>query len=293
MKVKKLEEQMNMLPKAALIAISQAIDKKQLDQAILNTKNLGYKPVYSKKVLSKFLFYAGSQKERVQQINDAFKNPEIKVIFAIRGGHGAVHVLENLNWDLIKKNPKSIVGYSDLTILLNYVYQITGKIQYHGPNLHLKFPKEDKSFFCLSNTLKQIPSNFSIKKSEILVEGKAKGIIVGGNLALLIRSLGTKYEIDTNNKILFIEAMDKFPAWIYDSLLQLKLAGKFNNCKGVILGDFLDCLDYEIYVDEFFKDFKIPIIKNQKFGHKLPNYTIPIGGNCLIDTQTKKWSIIQ
>jgi muramoyltetrapeptide carboxypeptidase len=279
--------------KVALIAISRSIGKKRLNDSIKNCKLLGYYPIYHSNVLNKFLFYAGKAKERADQIQWAFENSNIDVIFTIKGGHGVVHTLEHLDYEKIKSNYKPLVGFSDMTILLNYLYQKIGVITFHGPHMSQDISKCKMTYECLINTLEKIPSIFKIKPEDIIFEGKAKGKIVGGNIALIIRSMGTKYEINTNNKIIFLEAVDKFHAWIYDSLYQLYISKKLEKCKGIILGEFKQCKDAEKYIFEFFKEYniKIPIIKNQKFGHGFPNCTIPIGGDCIIDTKKGYWKV--
>ena len=179
-----------------------------------------------------------------------------------------------------------------MTILLNYLYQRIGKIVYHGPTFQKDF-KKDKTIDVMISLINKKLLNFFLKKEDILVEGKSKAPIVGGNIALLIRSLKTKYEIKTRNRVLFLEAWQKDPAWIFDSLWQLKQAKKFDKCRGVILGNFKECGDSLPYLIAFFKNFKIPVILNQKFGHDFPNYTIPIGGICEINTQKQLLKIKQ
>ena len=278
---------------ASIIAISQRISENELQQALDRTKALGYEVVYDPEICDDFFIYAGSIYQRTQELHKAFLDTRSTIIFSVRGGHGVNHLLSELDMKMIKKHCKSIVGYSDLTILLNYLYQHTGQIMYHGPNLLKTFPAGDRSTQCLSDALAGKKLMFNINSEDILISGTAKGVIVGGNLALLIRSLGTPYENGTANKILFIEAADKDPWWIYDSLMQLQQAGKFKTCKGVILGHFTNCSDHEAYMIEFFRAFEIPIIYRQKFGHGVPNYTIPIGGMCTIDSERLVWSIRQ
>lgn len=133
----------------------------------------------------------------------------------------------------------------------------------------------------------------AFEDKNVLIQGKAEGRIIGGNLELLGRSLGTPFEIDTEDTILFLEDY-KMKAWrIFDILWQLKTSGKFDKIRGVILGSFLKCReDIDSYLIEFFKDFNIPIIMHQEIGHSEPNITIPIGEKCIIDTTSLKWSIL-
>lgn len=279
--------------KGFLIAPSQYITAKDLEFALQRMTTLGYEPQFLPTITNEYFIYAGTVKKRVDEIHQAFKSKEAKIIFAVRGGHGLNQLLPYLDKNLIKENCKPIVGYSDITILLNYVYQLTGKIMYHGPNLWKPFPENDTSTEYLLDAIAGKDLRYQFSKNDVLVAGVAEGIIVGGNLALLIRSMGTPFEIQTDNKIIFLEATDKDPWWLYDSLEQLKQGKKFTTAKAIILGSFNNCPEHEAYLFDFFKDFKIPIIMRQNFGHKLPNHTIPIGGLCNLNTDQEYWTIRQ
>lgn len=279
------------MPKAAIVVSSFRISKKSLKKAIARVKNLGYEPVYDKNVCERLLDYGGSISKRVNELHSAFSNPEIEVVFEARGGFGCNHLLDHIDYDLIKEASKPLVGYSDITILHNAFYQKTGNIMLHGPNLLKEFPIDDYSTYYLLKAIRKEKLVYGFSEDDIHVPGKAKGTLVGGNVHLLVRTLGTKYEIDTADKIVFMEALNKKGAWLYDSLWQMKQAGKFDSVKGIILGDFKGCSKYKEYLAEFFRGFSVPVIFNQKFGHSLPNYTMPVGGMCELDTSAGKYVI--
>jgi muramoyltetrapeptide carboxypeptidase len=279
---------------AFLIAISKSVNSAN----VLNSKKIlndwGFKVKYSKNITSKYLGYAGKPNERAEQINKAYSEKNVDVIFSLMGGMGAVHVADKINYDSIKKTNKVLVGYSDITLLLNYINRKTGKRCIHGPNLGKTIEEYNKkTISCLFDVLDGKNYNVKINKKDIYKGGIAKAPIVGGNIRLLVRSLGTKYEIETNGKIVFLEAIDKNEQWIFDMLWQMKLAGKFDNVEGIMLGYFTNCgKEIEKYLKEFFKDFQIPIVMNQPFGHEEPNLSIPIGEKCIIDTERGCWRII-
>lgn len=276
---------------AFLIAISRAINENDLDNAKKILKELGFSVNYNSNIISKYLGYAGKPSERIKQINDAYSNNN--VIFSVMGGRGAIHTLEGLDFEIIKNSNSILIGYSDLTILLNFLSQKYGKRCLHGPNLGKSIEVFDKkTISCLFDAIDKKDYQVAFKEKDIFKKGFSKAPIVGGNLALILRSLGTPYEIETDGKIIFIEAVDKNEQWIFDSLWQLKLAGKFDNIRGIILGYFTNCgEDIDEYLKEFFKDFKCPIVMNQPIGHEEPNLTIPIGEHCIIDTKNKFWKI--
>jgi muramoyltetrapeptide carboxypeptidase len=274
-----------------LIAISRAIKQRDFENAkkILNQWNFNVNS--NSNIISDYLGYSGNPKERAHQLNEAFKSGGN--IFSVMGGMGAVHILKYLDLDLISESDSILIGYSDLTILLNFLNESLGKRCLHGPNLGKDIKEFDKkTIICLFDAINKKNYQVRIKEKDIVVSGKSKAKICGGNLALIQRSLATPYEIDTDNKIIFMEAVDKDPQWVFDTFWQLKLAGKFDNVKGVILGHFTRCGEnIDKYLKEFFKDFKCPIIMNQPIGHEEPNLTISIGEKCIINTDKLFWGI--
>ena len=166
----------------------------------------------------------------------------------------------------------------------------------HGPNIGNKLLDETKnrrkSLEYLKKAVNKENYRIKVNKKHILVNGYVEAPIYGGNLSLMVRTLGTPYEINTNNKILFIEQNIYTSRMIFDHLWQMKLAGKFDKVKGIILGNFRKAgKDINEYLIEFFKEFKIPIIYNQKIGHIHPNISIPLGEKCIINTEKKCWEI--
>ncbi len=280
-----------MVKNAFLISTSGRINKKNLSFAKKRLKNLGFKTFYRKDILSKHLSYAGDYRRRSQEINEAYSSSS-RIIFAVLGGAGAIHLLSCLDYNLIKKSKKVLVGFSDVTILLNSIYQNTGARCLHGPNIGKSHKFDKKTVNCLIDVMNKKNYRVVFKEKDIFCEGKVKAPIVGGNLELLGRSLGTPFEINTNGKILFLEDYDMKSWRVFDILWQLKLSGKFKKVKGILLGNFTECgKEINEYLKEFFRDFKCPVVMNQPFGHEEPNLTIPIGENCIINTEKKFWGI--
>jgi muramoyltetrapeptide carboxypeptidase len=277
-----------------LIAPSRKCDKILLDRSVKVLQEMGFEPKYREDIISEFLgYYAGTPNRRALELNEALLDKGSSIVFCVRGGMGAVHILDKLDYEKISKVKKVFVGYSDITILLNVLYSRSNVRCFHGLNASMSFedyhPLTISTFFDAYN--KKDYSVFFYEE-DILVEGIAEAEIIGGNLSLLGRTLGTPYEFDSKDKILFLEQNSYTGRMIYDILWQLKLAGKFDNIKGVILGDFTDG-DENIpeYLSEFFRELNCPVIMNQPIGHKEPNVTIPLGENCFIDTSNKKWGI--
>ena len=251
-------------------------------------KSRGFNVVYGQSFYSKWYGFGGTDNVRAKDINDMFANPNIKAIFAVRGGYGGIRIVDKLNYDLIKKNPKIISGFSDNTTLLLAINEKTGLITFQGPmadNLKNIPPVTENAFnkAFMSNesyNLLDFDDTYSIMKN-----GRGSGKITGGNLSLVVATLGTDHEINTNEASYRIDRM----------LQQLRLAGKFDKLQGIILGDFknpkqadpTDMTIDEVFYDNFGK-LNIPIIKNFKSGHVRPFITVPIGAKAKIDTYNRQ-----
>ena len=247
----------------------------------------GFNIVYGKSFGNSWYGFGATDDVRADDINEMFSNKDIKAIFAIRGGYGTIRIVDKLDYENIKKNPKIFMGYSDITTLLLAINEKTGLVTYHGPmTVNFKdIPIEtENSFVDTIQNNKRINLLDYEKSYSIMKQGTAEGEIIGGNLSLIVASLGTKYEINTDNKILFLEETNEATYRIDRMLQQLKLAGKLDKVKGVILGDFKnakraekDDMSLDDVFWETFKNMNIPIIKNFKSGHVRPFITVPIG----------------
>lgn len=264
----------------------------------------GFKVILGDSFYQKWYNFGGSDEVRANDINDMFKNKEVKAIFSVRGGYGSIRLLDKIDFDIIKKNPKIFVGYSDITTLLMAINQETNLVTYHGP-MSSNFTNFDDitrtSFFdtIMNNKDSYELTGYPGADLKVIKSGKAEGEITGGNLSLIIASLGTKYEIDTKGKILFIEEVGEYTYRIDRMFQQLKLAGKFDDASGIILGSFTkanqeasqDMPLEEVFYDSF-KNLKKPVVSNFSSGHMRPFVTIPIGAKGRIDTDTLKIEII-
>ncbi|MEE0741893.1 MAG: LD-carboxypeptidase [Emergencia sp.] len=285
-----------------LICPSSAITTEKIGQCVKTMESLGYKVKTADNLDTDYAGYmAGTGKVRGEWINKMFADPEVKAIFCIRGGDGSSRVMEHLDYDLIRKNPKIFVGYSDVTNLHLALTQNCDLVTFHGPmvssNIISDFDEETRNSLYKAIEADEEyefenPAGFDI---QVLKEGKAAGRLTGGNLSLLSASIGTPYEMDTKGKILFIEEvcepMSKIEKWTY----HLRNAGKLNDCAGIILGQFTkvvndECPEYDVIqcMTDIFEGLDIPVIYNVQSGHGKPMMTLPMGALCTIDTQTGK-----
>jgi muramoyltetrapeptide carboxypeptidase len=275
-----------------LISPSGHLSKEKFNNSLKNLKKWGFGRIkYLKSINSKFYYYAGDYERRYNEVNQAYKDEETEIVFCARGGMGAVQLISFLDYNMIRKSGKVLIGFSDATILLNSIYQKTSLRCLHGP-MPCNKNYDRKTISCLHMALNKEDYSVRINEKDVFKEGFAKAKIVGGAIRVLVKSLGGEHEIQTSDKILFLEQNHWRGRDIYDALWQLKLAGKFKKVKGIILGYFTKCDEPVLnYLKDFFKDFKCPIIFNQPIGHKEPNLTIPIGEICIINTEKLSWQI--
>jgi muramoyltetrapeptide carboxypeptidase len=243
-------------------------------------------------------YLAGSDAERVSDLHHAFANPSVKGIFAARGGYGAQRLLPLLDYGLVRRHPKCFVGYSDVTALHSVFNGICGFVTFHAPMPLTDLCREPDGFSL--HSLKYslfgepvLPYPLLNPRNNPLVclfPGQAKGRLTGGNLSLLAASLGTAYEIDTFETILFIEEINEEPYKIDRMFLQLKLAGKFRDCSGIILGRFspVTLPGMEMAVNELLIPEGKPVLGNFCCGHGLPSHTLPLGAEVFMDASGKK-----
>lgn len=237
------------------------------------------KTLYAKE----YNLFSGTGKEKARALEELFLNNEVKMIFDISGGDLANEVLEYLDFDLIKNNPKPFFGYSDLTVILNAIYSQCGITTYNYQlrNLAGRFQKEQ---------LKNFKASFLDGKDDIFnldyqwINGNSlEGIVVGGNIRCLLKLSGTKYMPDFKDKILFLESFSGNPAKMVTYITQYKNLGVFSDIKGIILGEFTEMErdDWSPNIIEILKrvlgEINIPILKTSELGHGADAKCIPIG----------------
>jgi|SRR5579862_1135795 len=272
----------------AIVAPASNIKPELLRAGCEALSRLGYKPFYFDSILDQDLYFAGPTERRVREVEEMFLRPEVHAIVCARGGYGTNYLLKSLDISLIKAHPKIFVGYSDVTTLLTYFADAAGVITLHGPMLTKDFSHADgvemSSFqAALTGRPKWIVGAESGIRS--LRQGKAQGILYGGCLSMLAASLGTPYEIHTDDTILFIEDVAAKPFQIDRMLMQLKLAEKFENVRGIVFGEMLDCVqnqnqDYSLeeVVLRVVGDLGFPVAYGLRSGHvSRGNVTLPIG----------------
>ena len=273
-----------------VIAPASNIRRELLDAGCEALHRLGYKTLYSDSIFEQDLYFAGSVERRVRELEDMFERPEVRAIICARGGYGANYLLNAIDLKKIRSHPKIFIGYSDITTLLTHLADATGLVTFHGPMVTKDFARSDgvdpaswEGAVCgVSRWAIDTGPNSGVRP---LVEGNAEGILYGGCLSMLSASLGTPYEIHTAGSILFIEDVATKPYQIDRMLMQLKLAGKLDDIRGIVFGEMLDCVqknDQDYALPEVLLRVVgqrgIPIVCGLRSGHvSRQNVTLPIG----------------
>jgi len=281
----------------ALVAPASAVPEDRLQNALDFVRSFGLEPVVypSCYFANRDGYLAASDAQRAKDILDAFADPNIQGIWCIRGGYGSHRLLPMLDKELIRNNPKWFGGYSDVTTLHTYLNQECGLESYHCV---MPSTERNADAFTLTELKKALFGGLSGTLSypeghspHTLVPGKAGGVLCGGNLSLVIASLGTPWELDTRGKILFLEDIGEKTYRIDSMLTQLRNAGKFRDCAGIILGAWTDCEPEHpkdtLLLREVFEQLIVPAgkpaIMDVPCGHVLPTFALPLGRMCRLN----------
>ncbi len=292
--------------RVALIAPAGPVPPEKFGPAVRAVEELGLKPAVYESCRRSHGYFAGDDKLRAGDINAAFKDKSIEGVLCIRGGYGAQRLMNMIDFDMIRENPKVFCGYSDITALHIAINQFCGFVTYHTPmpSTELYAGVDDYTINRLKKVLfgakigdLQNPINMPVKT---LVGGSAKGILTGGNLSLVSSSLGTPYEIDTKDKILFLEDVGEEPYRIDRMISHLKAAGKFRDCAGIILGYYTDCnaedpkksLTLEQVFTELIAPEHKPAVMNFACGHSLPSLSLPLGMEIGLNSLSGKITVL-
>ncbi len=276
------------------------INKDNFTAGVQILKDRGFQVKFNRKLLNTRGYLAGSDRERADDFNRLWSDSEVKALVAARGGYGSLRMVDLIDMRQIRKNPKILFGFSDLTVLLNAIHTKTGLVTFHGPVVTTLagIDKQSKtSFFDVMAGKNRVPR--TILKGKFLRNGQAKGILYGGNLTTLVHMIDTPYEIQWSNSILFIEDTGEAPYKLDRLLTHLYKAERLQKIKGLILGTFTDEHGKENpkmtktvheRIADFFKDSDIPILANFPAGHSSRNLTLPVGVEVKMDSGTGQLS---
>ncbi|MBU5442305.1 LD-carboxypeptidase [Paenibacillus sp. MSJ-34] len=271
-----------------IVTLGSPLDPGVIDARIETVRQMGFKVVLGRYVYAQNGFLAGTDEQRAGDLMDMFRNPEVKLILPSRGGVGVAGILPYLDFRVIRRNPKIVTGYSDITVLLNVLHQYADLVTFQSLLLiDFRFGTPAYNFdqfFAATSTL-DAPRRIENPPGMPLigrVPGHAAGPLVGGNLTSFVDTLGTPYEIDVRGKILLLEETHEPVNTVYRYMNHLKLAGKFADCIGVIMGECTGCQDaygksYDDLIDDFLVPLGKPLLTNLATAHGLYKAALPIG----------------
>ena len=260
--------------------------------------DLGFRTTVGKTVNEQVGFLAGSDEMRANELMEMYQNKSISAILTMRGGWGCARILDLLDYDLIKSNPKVLMGFSDITSLVNAIYTKTGMVTYHGPCGYSSWG-DFSTQQVINSVVKGVPFTMknpadNVEDLKVWTAGKAQGELVGGNLTVVVSMLGTSYEPNWKGKLLFLEEISEEPYRVDRMLWQMKQAGVFNQINGLILGSFRKCnpeepersFTLDQIFEQHFREVSFPVYQGASFGHIAPKFTLPIGVKAEMDTTT-------
>lgn len=253
---------------------------------------LGYKVKYSKNLFSNTNKYSSTAEEKAEDINEMFADKEVKMIWCAKGGENSNSTFDYLDYNLIKKNPKIICGYSDITSITNVISAKTGLVTFSGTNF--KTIATDETEYSLMEIIKRLEQGSlelgtSIDGYTTIRSGYAEGELIGGNLSLMKGLVAGKYAVNFKNKILFLEELgiETGPALVSNHLYYMKQNRIFDQIKGLWIGNYTHESEIkleDILLDTIKDEYNIPIIKSENFGHIERKTVIPIGTKAIINT---------
>jgi muramoyltetrapeptide carboxypeptidase len=273
-----------------IIAPSGPVSRDQFVAGAARLRELGFNPVFSESIFNRDLFFAGGVRRRVDELHEMFRLPEVKAVICARGGYGSNYLLPHLDLPLIARNPKILCGYSDVTTLLTYLHDAIGLVGFHGPMLAKDFAAQNGIDFASFSSATTGQHQWSVTSTEspgvtALLPGDAEGKLYGGCLSLLVASIGTPYEIQTADSILFVEDLGEWPYRIDRMLMHLRYAGKLEKVRGIVFGEMIDCAPaansgytLQEVIRRSLAELNIPVAFGLRSGHvSAGNITLPIG----------------
>lgn len=273
--------------KIAVIAPARKISIDELSPALEQIRNWGFEPVLGKHVFATHHQFAGTDDQRLEDLQWAFDDNEIKAIIAARGGYGCLRIVDDLDLTQFKKNTKWLVGYSDITVFHSLLAK--NNVASIHATMPINFSKSEEATKSLFNTLTGNGVSYKFK-NEILRPSNIAGNLVGGNLSLLYSMMASPTDVDTNGKILFVEDLDEYLYHIDRMIIALKRAGKLKNLKALLVGSFTEIKDnlvpfgktaHEIILSAV-KDYDYPVYFGFPAGHQDLNLAITYGKSCTI-----------
>ena len=277
----------------------------EADKFKLLLEGLGFRVVMGKTVRAKTGFLAGPDEMRLNELHEFFVDPEVKAIICMKGGWGCGRILDKIDYNLIRQHPKIIIGFSDITSLINAIYLYSGIVTFHGPVGNSSWNNYSVDYIMrVLSAGERVKYTRGPDAEDVITTfspGRSTGILTGGNLSVLSNLMGTPFFPNLKGKILFLEDVAEEPFRIDRMLTQFRLAGAWNDLNGIIIGKCRKCVaeepDFSFTIDEIYKEhftgLKIPVYSGAMIGHIVNKYTVPVGIKAVMDADTGEFALLE
>jgi muramoyltetrapeptide carboxypeptidase len=264
-----------------------------------NARSLGWEPRTGAHVLQKHRYFAGTDDERLRDLNDAIRDDEIDAIWCLRGGYGAMRLLPDVDFDALSHRPKAIIGFSDLTSLLSAVSGKSRIVCFHGPTARVRLTDFSRASLLAAVSEGTDPCG-PAPSARVLRGGKCEGRLVGGNLALVAAMIGTRFAPDLDDSILFLEDVAERTYRVDRMLRQIYLSGALESCRGIVFGECTDCpassasgtRELDEILAEMAELVDVPCIAGAPIGHIDDQWTLPVGARARLDADARALNVL-
>jgi len=292
-----------------LVGISGALHEPEtrFEKMLEAIDALGYKVIVADSCREEYGYLSGTDASRAKGLNQMFRDDRVDAVVCMRGGYGVTRMLDRVDFDAIRANPKLLLGYSDITALHTAIHEKVGMVTIHGPMPDRGWMEFDD--FSRRSMLRALTSTDPLgtlynpegMTPQCIVPGRCEGQLVGGNLSLIAALCGTPYQLNTEGKVLLLEDVGEYVYRLDSMLTQLRLAGMFERCAGVVLGGFTDCKEeyerYALHLEDVIRDIIVPagkpVLANLSIGHTPVKITVPLGVNCAVDAEAGTLTITE
>ena len=286
-----------------VLSAAAAVEQQALERGLELIRAMGFRARVSRHVLDRDDILAGSDRQRAEELQAFFADPDIRAIFVARGGYGSGRILPLLDFEAIALTPKPFIGFSDLTFLLNPIVERARMVAFHGPMLAIDHQIEDRnrrSFEHLAKVLLGKIDRFEMEAPHVIHPGSAEGRLMGGCLSIVVAMLATPYAPNFDDKILFLEEVGERAYRIDRMLVQLRQSGALGRCAGVVFGAIRpygneenEARMIQRFVAEQTADLEIPVLFGIDAGHFTNNLTLPFGVRARIDSTSHRLTILE
>jgi muramoyltetrapeptide carboxypeptidase len=295
-----------------LVTPGSSVTGEQLAGCIANLEGMGFRTTYNDSVLSQYGYFAGTDRERADELMDMFTREDVEGIWCVRGGYGSIRILDLLDYEQIRMNPKVFIGYSDITALITAIYQETGLVTFHGP-----VGTSDFNRFSV-NSMKKVlmepvreykyPYRREKKTGDnaefdhyTIAGGTAEGLLIGGNISVLDSVIGTRFEPDFENRIAYLEEIGEKTYRVDKMIFHLLSGTNLKSAAGIVLGVFSECsingeepsLTLRVALDDLLKPLGIPVSYGNSFGHIKRMATVPTGVRAAMDADRNNFRLLE